>query len=435
MNIGGLNNYSILQKIHLYSVMLLAFVIPVKIKFAPVFIILSILSLIIQRGFWKNFKDKYSNKYFLISLSVYFICIIASIYSESKNMEITIFDLQVKLSFLLLPFLFFGNDIIRKDKQKVIKFFIYGVLLACLICFGYATYRSFNYIDGIWCFNTSYWTGYKDKSFVQLFLLGASFFSGNFFSEIVHHHSYLGLYLLTAIIFLIDFLKKRFFKTRVGKLLQIFFIILFILFLVMLQSRANYIALIALALMYGGWYVCKSKKLFIKLIIPVVIILLVVFMGKYTRFSSSFNTDIVTNFEKAKKENIRLALWDASIKVVKRNPIFGVGTGDIKTELRKEYQKMDLEQALDSDFNPHNQFLETIVGQGLVGLLVLLLWFIIPLVQAIKKRDLIMIAFLIVLAVNLFFESMFNRVAGVVFIAFFYNFLVSFYVEEKNKLN
>ena len=93
---------------------------------------------------------------------------------------------------------------------------------------------------------------------------------------------------------------------------------------------------------------------------------------------------------------------------------------------------MNLEQALDSDYNSLNQFLETAVGQGLIGLSVLLFWFIIPFIQAVKRKDMVIISFLIVVGINLLFESMFNRIAGVVFIAFFYNFLVSFYVEEKN---
>ena len=110
-----------------------------------------------------------------------------------------------------------------------------------------------------------------------------------------------------------------------------------------------------------------------------------------------------------------------------------MGNGDIKSELKVEFEKIGLREALDKDLNVHNQYLETAVGQGLVGLAVLLFWLIYPFVLAYKRKDYVFMGFLIIVAVNFMFESMLNRFAGVVFIAFFYNFFLSAYIKPKEK--
>jgi len=75
-------------------------------------------------------------------------------------------------------------------------------------------------------------------------------------------------------------------------------------------------------------------------------------------------------------------------------------------------------------FNPHNQFIQTAVALGIMGLLPFLLWMFIPLVLAIRRRDLLLILFLFLFFMNALPESLIERQAGVVFTVFFLSVLV-----------
>jgi len=424
-----MNSFKI-QKLYLYSILILVFLIPIKIKIVPLFIGLSTLLLLIQKDFYLSLKDKLTNKYFLVSISIFIIYFLGSLYSDIENFKRTSFDLQVKLSFLLFPIIFIDNGILRKNRLKIFKVFILGVFIASIICLVFAFHNSLYKIDDIWYFNSSYFNSLKNQSFLYLFRERVSYFSSNILTRIVHHHSYFGLYLLTSIVFLFDILMSRNKTSLREKVIYIFLIVYFIIFIIMAQSRANYIAFIAILIFYGGIYMYKRRNAIIKIFIPILIVLIILLLGKHTSLYRNFNTDIVTNFEKAKKENLRLALWEASLNVIKEKPLFGVGNGDVRMELEKTYIKKDVLIVGKKYLNSHNQFLETTVGLGVFGLLFLILWFLFPIFQAMKRRDIVMISFLIIVGINLLFESMFNRIAGVVFIAFFYNFLISFYAEE-----
>jgi len=83
--------------------------------------------------------------------------------------------------------------------------------------------------------------------------------------------------------------------------------------------------------------------------------------------------------------------------------------------------------------NVHNQFLETFVGQGILGDIILLLLLIYPFIQSLKKQNYLFALFLLLIGINFLFESMLNRQAGVLFFAFFYSYFI--FVEYKEKFS
>ena len=62
--------------------------------------------------------------------------------------------------------------------------------------------------------------------------------------------------------------------------------------------------------------------------------------------------------------------------------------------------------------------------QGIIGLFILLLMFIIPFIDAIKQKNIVLQTFLILMFLNFLFESMLNTQAGTIFFGFFYSILV-----------
>jgi O-antigen ligase len=117
---------------------------------------------------------------------------------------------------------------------------------------------------------------------------------------------------------------------------------------------------------------------------------------------------------------LRVAIWKCAWDVVKLNPVWGVGTGDVQDNLQESYRinKFDFAYLYNS-YNAHNQFLETMLALGVIGLLLLLCSFILPLQWAFKNQNGLYLIFIIFIAANCLTESLFERQKGIVFYAFF----------------
>lgn len=94
------------------------------------------------------------------------------------------------------------------------------------------------------------------------------------------------------------------------------------------------------------------------------------------------------------------------------------------------------------NLNAHNQFYDTIISVGIIGLVLLLIFFIVPICLWIKNKtfDIVFFTFLFIAAFNSLFESIFERQMGMIFFVFFYFLLyhVNFCQQikiEKSTLN
>ena len=75
-------------------------------------------------------------------------------------------------------------------------------------------------------------------------------------------------------------------------------------------------------------------------------------------------------------------------------------------------------------------FFETVMSVGIIGLLLLLAYFLIPFILWIKTKrfDMLYFSFLLMIGFNMLFESVFEVQMGIIFFAFFNSllFLMSF---------
>lgn len=85
-----------------------------------------------------------------------------------------------------------------------------------------------------------------------------------------------------------------------------------------------------------------------------------------------------------------------------------------------EYQLID--HTIKHELNAHNQFSDTIIAVGVLGLLLLLGFFFAPIYLWIKTKtfDIILFSMLFIIAFNCLFESVFERQMGIMFFVFFY---------------
>lgn len=386
--------------------------------FLPMWQQLSVLSLILLLVFSiftgalsdlrKNIR---SDKILWLFIGYYVLHLLGMLYSE--NIKYGLFDLQVKIAFLVFPIILPSLFIRVTDWNKIAKAFIAGVSIAAFYCFGYA------FIDYI-----------KNGNTESFFYLQYSRFL---------HTTYFSLYINFAILLLLHALFSG--KTQVNKAGK--FIVPLILYLsiniLLLSSRT---ATAGAYLTIPLWLILSlRKKIFLpKNIIPIIICL--VFIGGShaillrinNRFTQVENTIKDTNrhqtiaqgdlqdtlpVEEDNSTNIRVHLWKNAVELIADHPFFGVGTGDIKEEIVKYYTKNNYAYGIRERISPHNQFLHTGVILGFTGILFLASLLLIPMFLAIRSKDWLYFCFLLIILLNCMTESVLEIQKGILFFAFF----------------
>ncbi len=78
--------------------------------------------------------------------------------------------------------------------------------------------------------------------------------------------------------------------------------------------------------------------------------------------------------------------------------------------------------SINGEYNAHNQFSDTIIAVGVMGLILLITFFIYPIFLWIKNKnfDIVFFSLLLIIAFNSLFESVLERQMGIMFFVFFY---------------
>lgn len=337
----------------------------------------------------------------------YLLHLIGIIYSA--NIDFALLDIQIKASFLLLPFCF--------DKKLFQPFEIDFIKRALIVgCFGYSVYLLINAFINF-----------------QLYQQITTFFYTEFSPK--QHVAYLTMYIVLSCIFIIQYLieksnSDKLFRTLIYVLLLFFYVII-----AMLSSRtaifSGLIALFVFILFTLKSKIGLTKSILLSLVnAGVFVFIFWIITGSQNRFEKPIPTNNIASQEQRSVEesstvqrNVRYTLWSTAVEIFKKQPLLGVGTGDIKDELLSNYKEQNFQEGITYNLNAHNQFFQTLATLGLLGIISLMLLLLIPLVQAIYKENVTFLAFLILIIINCITESVFEKQAGVLFFCFFYIFL------------
>jgi hypothetical protein len=126
--------------------------------------------------------------------------------------------------------------------------------------------------------------------------------------------------------------------------------------------------------------------------------------------------------------SIHFLVWKYAVQLIGRYPIAGVGVGDVHDELKKVYAENNFQYGVQNEPSPHNQFLQTAVALGIIGLAVLMFIFIAPFLFFIKQKQWLYALFMFVVMADCLTESMLERQAGIIFFTFF---AIFFYLQTK----
>ncbi len=126
---------------------------------------------------------------------------------------------------------------------------------------------------------------------------------------------------------------------------------------------------------------------------------------------------------------MRLEFWKTAYHIIKQNPWFGVGTGDVEMAFKDQYKKENTRLQKEWQLRSHNQYLAVTVALGLVGLLVFLIHLFAPFFSK-KKLSVFFIFFLLIELLSFINEDTLETQAGLTFCVFFTQLL--FHNDEYN---
>lgn len=174
------------------------------------------------------------------------------------------------------------------------------------------------------------------------------------------------------------------------------------------------------------------KKSIAALIVGIAILIPVtykLFPTPYSRLRTAFEvTTSAQEINKAETDGtaVRILIWKESLDLIRENFLLGVTPGDENDVLCKAYSKHQLTGALEKQLNTHNQFLQTFLGTGVIGFILLcMMTFGATIVGFIKKNYLL--ALLGILSIlNFLVESMLQAQSGFMFFVFFLCLLLQY---------
>ncbi|SFB98420.1 O-antigen ligase [Flexibacter flexilis DSM 6793] len=389
----------IIDKIQYWLLLIVAFTIPLPktIAINSISIVLLVISVLIISIINKSIKP-FLNKNVLILLIIFLIYLISGLWSEDK--KLFLFEIEKKLSLFFFPIIFSSLSLSYDKVIGVLKSWILGTSLLLSIClFNLAR----NY------FNLELHTYYPDYYVGE----GLVFQTGLHRVYIAHHFIFTIIILFTTPVF------KNYIRYILGTV--------FLIFTLMLSSRITIISIPLILFIYIT-YLVYCKKISYKIVALLIVALFTLvatiifvpkvnFMIRQVLITSQY--DDVKNVNEANGVHVRYLIWKGAKQAIEESPFIGYGVGDSQKVLNQKYNDIGFDLAIKNPYNAHNQYIQTCLDTGFIGLFTFIAILAYLLVFAFKKQDDLYLIFLLIFLFGFFTENILSNQKGVVFFAFF----------------
>ena len=121
----------------------------------------------------------------------------------------------------------------------------------------------------------------------------------------------------------------------------------------------------------------------------------------------------------------RFIYWKTAISCIKKEILFGHGTGGYKSAVKIEYISSTTNLTLKNQKHPHNQLLTQLINMGIIGFLFWIFCLIFPIYQSKIYNNPMFVVFSLLMVVSLLSDDMFERQAGVCIFIFFYTLFIT----------
>lgn len=392
-----------------YSALFVLVILPVHVQYLPPFIILWVFAWLLEnysRLYLLNNAKRAFKLLFLSYIVFYAWQTIGLLYTS--DIKLGLLNLFTRLSLLVFPvFLLSPGEKIKLKSKFLLRIYALSSLAFVLYCFGHALYMSVTIHDGLFSFNVH-----------PSDLPWLSYFYGSDLTS-PQHPSYISMYVLLATFICYEawFDRSLRLKKRILWLVAAFGLLISQYFL---SSRAGILISLILIPFYFIYRLSKFKKTrFAWIAVIIIIIALMPLIIKNQRVDYLLGKILNKKADYERKDDPRFKIWKSAYNIFKDNVLLGVGIGDVRTELTKEYIRIGEEKMAGKRLNAHNQYFEVLLESGIIGLLVFLAIFTTMTYIALSERNLLYLLFIVMMLMFFVFESVLYRLAGVTFFSLF----------------
>lgn len=244
------------------------------------------------------------------------------------------------------------------------------------------------------------------------------------------HPAYLSLYIgFSVVVILFELVSSEDLLFR-NQILLVALALFLCVFEIFLATRIIIISLLLIVASGSFYLLIKKYRMRFSIvgfsIIAVAAIVLRINPVSYYRNVqeiSKSNFAIEANSVYKTSAEIRASLWWLSWKAYRdSNPILGAGTGSVNAKITGQSNIYQVTNII-SSFDPHNQFLYFLIGNGALGLLAFLACLLFPLIMAIGDKDFLYIGFAVLCGALFMTESALELQKGIAFIATMHSLL------------
>jgi O-antigen ligase len=120
----------------------------------------------------------------------------------------------------------------------------------------------------------------------------------------------------------------------------------------------------------------------------------------------------------------RIEYWRTAKDIIKLNPIFGVGAGDVQDAFNQQYMLNNSRLLPENRLHSHQQFMTIWIASGILGLLILLIFIFSSFRIAFLTNSVLLYLFSVVITFSYFFEDTLETQVGVTLVTFFFSLLL-----------
>lgn len=326
---------------------------------------------------------KSNKKVFLVLSIPFWMAVFGLLYTEDVGSAFR--DIELKAPFLIFPLIFSTVKLKTESLHFVLKNFLLGVLAATVLAGIKVLYFK---ING----------------------LGNYLYYQDLYEFIDKHTTYFALFVVIAMLYLL----QKFFTSTSKKQYYLIAYIFFVGVLYVLSVRISVIALAAGSIIL----IIHHLNSRIKYAVIVLVALLIGSLYITPNFQKRFEPSQIENSE-INDADFRKLHWQAVAETIAHNSLLiGNGTRGNRDYLYSKYKDYGLTSAYEDEYNAHNQYLETLLDFGILGLLMFFLM-IFYIAKLTLKENYLGFSILGVFLIFMFTESILERQSGIVIFSFF----------------
>lgn len=371
-----------------------------------IFLLMCIISFF---GDGKTLRPKKGQlKEFILLTGFYIVLCFSIFYSQDTDMSLKVLGRMVPLLLFPLAIIFFSRNYLlnNEKKVKILNGFVFSSVLLLMYVFalGFMSINDFH--------SHSIRNKLLETSFLDL------------------HSTYISLYFSTAIFILFFSYRKK------NNFWNLILILLFIIGLFLIFSRGVVFSIIiefVLLFLFLNHRKFWQKSLIVMgLIFALTVTIYQVPFLKY-RVTEIFQYGFQSteNNRRLSSTSMRLAVYSCTIDLIKKNPLIGLGVGDLQSELQLCYKELNSPDFLKKNLNTHNFYFYMLGTAGLFGLISFIIMLVTILKRAWKSENLLFLCVFALVSLILLTENILSRSYGLTFFCFFLTIL--YLSDAKNK--